>query len=155
MDQYATKNPKESLSVFQENFAQSIASGLSYQKAYTAAGYKGQFPWRHQKQVFTDKVKHRIFEIRQSAAVATKQTIEQLLGELDDARMLAMVDRQPGAVVQAIMGKAKLLGYLIDKSEIELHMLSKPAKEPGTIIDMSVEEWQERFNVTQIAGPKT
>jgi hypothetical protein len=56
-----------------------------------------------------------------------------------------MVDHQVPAAITAIMSKAKLLGYLVDKSEIELHILNKPSREPIDVTDLSVEEWQERF----------
>jgi len=41
-----------------------------------------------------------------------------LLSELEEARQLALKHRQPSAAVQATMGKAKILGLIIDRREV-------------------------------------
>lgn len=45
-------------------------------------------------------------------------TIDSIAEELNEARMLAIKTENPSAAVSATMGKAKLYGLLIDKSEI-------------------------------------
>ena len=47
-----------------------------------------------------------------------KVTVDGLTWELDKARTLAMDSGNAAAAVQAIMGKAKLHGLLVDKQEI-------------------------------------
>jgi phage terminase small subunit len=123
--------------------------GMSFRDAYKSAGYTGPFPYGKQAAsnsiVHTPEFKHYLFYLREKTAERTHQSVELLIKQLDDARLLAMVDHQVPAAIQAIMSKAKLLGYLVDKSEIELHILNKPSREPIDVTDLSVEEWQERF----------
>ncbi len=45
-------------------------------------------------------------------------TIESILDELEAARCLAVEIKQPSAAVAASMGKAKVAGLLIDRSEL-------------------------------------
>ena len=47
-----------------------------------------------------------------------KVTVDQLTDQLEKARQVAMDNRNAAAAVQAIMGKAKLHGLLVDKQEI-------------------------------------
>jgi len=47
-----------------------------------------------------------------------KVTVDQLTDQLEKARQVAMDARNAAAAVQAIMGKAKLHGLLVDKQEI-------------------------------------
>ena len=44
-------------------------------------------------------------------------TVDSLVAELDEARALAIEVKTPSAAVAASMGKAKLLGLIVDKAE--------------------------------------
>jgi hypothetical protein len=46
-------------------------------------------------------------------------TVGQLTDQLEKARQVAMDARNAAAAVQAIMGKAKLHGLLVDRTQIE------------------------------------
>ena len=46
-------------------------------------------------------------------------TVDQLTAQLEKARQVAMDNRNAAAAVQAIMGKAKLHGLLVDRTQIE------------------------------------
>ncbi len=48
-----------------------------------------------------------------------KVTVDQLTAQLEKARQVAMDNRNAAAAVQAIMGKAKLHGLLVDRTQIE------------------------------------
>ena len=48
-----------------------------------------------------------------------KVTVDGLTWELEKARILALDARNAAAAVQAIMGKAKLHGLLVDRTQIE------------------------------------
>ena len=63
------------------------------------------------------KVTARIAELRASAAAVAVLTVNDLINELEEARKLAHNEGQSGAAVSAVMGKAKLLGYDIQKTE--------------------------------------
>jgi hypothetical protein len=49
--------------------------------------------------------------------MAAQVTVNSLIGELDDAKALAERLELPGVVVQAIMGKAKITGNIIERKE--------------------------------------
>lgn len=57
---------------------------------------------------------------------------------------LATRQRLPAAGVAAILGKARLLGLVVDKAEIAT-VVRKPARSPTTDTRMSLEEWQAKF----------
>jgi hypothetical protein len=61
-----------------------------------------------------------------------------------------MEKSQYGPAVQAVMGIGKMMGHLADKTEIELHILSKPAREPTDVITLSPEDWQRQFTPKRI-----
>ena len=60
----------------------------------------------------------RIEATRAKAAKRNEVTVDSLVAELEQARSLALQEKQSSAAVSATMGKAKLLGFLIDKSEV-------------------------------------
>lgn len=147
----SVEKPGHGLNDRQRRLAENIALGMSYREAYRAAGYKGPFPYGKNAEsegsiLVTPEFKHYLFSLREKASERTHQSVELLIKQLDDARLLAMVTHQPTAAITAIMGKAKLLGYLIDKSEVEMHILNKPSREPVKTLSLSVDEWQEQFN---------
>ena len=67
-----------------------------------------------------------------------------MVAELESMRKLAMACKNPAAGVAAVMGKAKLLGLIVDKTEIEA-TVRKPAREPTEDKRMSLGEWERRF----------
>jgi hypothetical protein len=66
------------------------------------------------------KVAVRVQELQAAAVKRHEITVDDLVQELDDARMtaLAALIPQSSAAVAATMGKAKLLGLLVDKQEV-------------------------------------
>ena len=61
-----------------------------------------------------------------------KVTVDQLTDQLEKARQVAMDARNAAAAVQAIMGKAKLHGLLVDRTQIEERpYVSFPLIAPG------------------------
>ena len=143
------RKPGHGLSPQQKKLAENISLGMSYRDAYAEAGYSGKFPYSKSSNsvVYTPEFKHYLFHLREQTAERTHQSVDLLIKQLDDARLLAMVERQVPAAVQAIMAKAKLLGYLVDKAELELHILNKPSREPIDVTELTVDEWQEQFGV--------
>ena len=61
-------------------------------------------------------------------------TRDALLSELEEARQLALKRGQPSAAVQASMGKARILGLIIDRREVG---------DPGAFDDKTDEELME------------
>jgi hypothetical protein len=101
-----------------ERFAQNKAKGMSIGPAYTAAGYKAK---GHSAEVNgarllkNAEVKNRIAELQNRAAEKTGYTIVKATVELEEARQLAVTEKNPAAMVSASMGKAKVNGLLVDK----------------------------------------
>jgi hypothetical protein len=62
--------------------------------------------------------------IREMAEEALKITVDDLVRELDEARLIALgaVKPQSAAAVSATLGKAKLLGMLVDRQETSATM---------------------------------
>lgn len=63
------------------------------------------------------KVRVRLSEIQAAACERNNVTIDSITAELEEARSLALKERQSNAAVSASMGKAKLHGLLVDKQE--------------------------------------
>lgn len=104
-------NPKHEL------FAQGLAKGKSQVEAYQEAGYAPSEP-NASRLTSNDKVAARVAEIQGRAAIRAEITVADIIAELEQARVVALgaATPQSGAAVAASMGKAKLLGLVIDKS---------------------------------------
>jgi len=135
-----------------EKFAQGLVSGLSQHAAFVAAGYqrKGEAP--DSKNIRSDaaklkrnkEVRGRIAELQLEAAKDAKITLADILKEVDAAIKLGHRSRQAGAVVGAVGLKAKLRGFVIDRTEIEA-TLRKPSRRPTEDRKISLEEWKQKF----------
>jgi phage terminase small subunit len=104
-------NPKHEL------FAQELAKGRTQVEAYQEAGYAPSEP-NASRLTSNDKVAARVAEIQGRAAIRAEITVADIIAELEQARGVALgaATPQSGAAVAASMGKAKLLGLVIDKS---------------------------------------
>lgn len=67
------------------------------------------------------KVKVRVKELQAMAAERALISVQSLTEELEEARALALAEKQPSAAVSASMGKAKLHGLLTDKVEAKVN----------------------------------
>lgn len=104
-----------------ESFAQALAKGKTADEAYAQAGYR---PHRSNasRMSANDNVRARVAEIQSKAAKRAEVTIESLADELDEARALALGEKQASAAIAATMGKAKLYGKLVDKHRHSGHI---------------------------------
>jgi phage terminase small subunit len=107
------KNPRH------EYFAQGIAKGLSQTQAYIEAGYNSKTGAEVSASRLIRKanIKARANELRERGAIRAEITIADLVQELEEARQAAAAAEtvQSSGMVSATMGKAKLLGLLVDK----------------------------------------
>lgn len=108
----ALANPKH------ERFAQELAKGATQDAAYTLAGYKAD---RGAASRLSAKVniKTRVAELQERAAIKVETTVEDIARQLDEDRALAISLGQPSAAVSATLGKAKVLGLIVDKTKAE------------------------------------
>jgi hypothetical protein len=101
-----------------EVFAQHLAKGKDADEAYALAGYK---PNRGNAATLKAKqsISARVTELQEKAAKRVAASVEALADELEQARVIAITDRQASAAVQATMGKAKLFGFGKETRRIE------------------------------------
>jgi phage terminase small subunit len=100
-----------------ERFAQELAKGMTHGEAYAAAGYK-----RDDKNAArltkNDGVAARIVELKERAAEKAVVTAADIAAQLDEDRAFARKLKQAAAAVSASLGKAKVLGVIIDRQEL-------------------------------------
>jgi hypothetical protein len=115
-----------------ERFAQLIFLGILngdqkpyyQQRAYLAVGYtpkdagKPYGSAQAASSRLLSRVMERVRELQAQAAEHTRETADKIIRELNEARIDAKQDKAHAAVINAIMGKAKVLG-IIDKPQHE------------------------------------
>lgn len=101
-----------------ELFAQERAKGLSIDAAYGKAGFK---PNRGNAARLNanEGIKARIKELQERAAKKAEITAADIARQLDEDRDFARASEAPAAAVSATMGKAKVLGLIVDKSKVD------------------------------------
>lgn len=100
-----------------ERIAQELAKGSADYDAYRAAGYKGSRPAASQI-INREDIQARVAELLQRAAVRAETTVADIARQLDEDREKAAELGQAGAMVSASMGKAKVLGLIVDRQEL-------------------------------------
>lgn len=124
-------------------FAQGIAGGLAQSAAVRKAGYGAGMSGA--ELMTRPQVAAYIRELRDKAVVRLDYSIDNLCARLEHIAFCAIDDRQYAAAVSAVLGIAKMMGHLADRTEIEMHIISKPAREPTKEVSLSPEEWQRQF----------
>ncbi|MGX5842681.1 terminase small subunit [Mesorhizobium sp. ArgA1] len=144
---YNTSMPNAKLNMRQERFCLALAEGLPQSRAYIEAGYmaRGNAAEVSASQLLRNpKVAIRVAQLQAAAARRSEITVDDLVAELEDMRKLAIACKNPAAGVAAVMGKAKLLGLIVDKAEVATTP-RKPLREPSDTEQMSLDEWQAKF----------
>ena len=108
----------------QESFARYVAEGKTQADAYRMAyDTTNSAPETIHNNAYAlmrnSDISTRVEELKAQAAEAVALTIADLVRELEEARTIASTTETPqtSAMIQASMGKAKLLGFLKDKVE--------------------------------------
>lgn len=99
----------------------------AYRRSYDAGRMKPETINRSAKSLMDDpKIAARIKKLQSAAVKRHEITVDDLVKELEEARILASTTENPqtSSMVSATMGKAKLLGLVVDKS-----MAIKPHEE--------------------------
>lgn len=122
-----------------------IVEGLSITEAFRRAGYSETSSLQKNEVLARPRVIRYIEELREHILRKFDYTIENLCDELRAIAQAATLDGQYAPAVSALMGIAKMMGHLADRTEIELHILSKPSREPTKELVLSPEEWQRQF----------
>lgn len=103
-----------------EKFARGLARGELQARAYIDAGFKatGNAAEAASSRLLSSVkwgalIAARVDELRDALAVRADVTQDSLLAELDSAVSLAKSTLNPGAMVSAILGKAKITGHIV------------------------------------------
>lgn len=100
-----------------ERFAQGIAKGQSADEAYVGAGFKPN-RGNASRLKANESILGRVAELQNKAAAKVVLTIEDIAAQLDEDRVFAKACGSASAAVAATMGKAKVLGLIVDRSEL-------------------------------------
>jgi hypothetical protein len=103
-------NPKH------EQFAQELAKGKTQVEAYELAGYRAN-EGNASTLASNPEVQGRVKEIKSVGAEKAAVTVASIIDELEEARGVAKEVSQPASMVTASMGKAKVAGLLVDRTE--------------------------------------
>ncbi len=102
-----------------EKFCQALATGMTqagaYREAYDTSRMKAATVQNNAyKLMQVSEIVTRVAELNRATALRNEISRDDLIAELEEARVLAR-DGYPAAMVSATMGKAKMLGYLVDR----------------------------------------
>lgn len=100
-----------------ERFAQELAKGETADAAYVTAGFKANRGNAIRLKA-NERVAARVAEIQGKAAARVVLTIDDIAKQLDEDRVFARQSGSASAAVAATMGKAKVLGLIVDKSDL-------------------------------------
>jgi hypothetical protein len=108
-----------------EIFVQNLFQGMKQDDAYAKAGFtknKGNASTLKNKPEIQNRLQELMNERAERVLAVTEQEIavtkDSLLTELEQARQLALEDCQPGAMVMATIGKARITGRIVDRREV-------------------------------------
>lgn len=106
----------------------------AYRQSYNTAKMKPETVNRTAKQLLDNrKIAARVDELREEHAKRHEITVDTLVAELEEARKLAFETEKAAAAVQATLGKAKLLGLVVEKQETNI------VQPPKIIVELSNE----------------
>lgn len=104
---------------FCKKYIETGGASAAYRLAYDTKNMKPETINRAAKQLIDNpKIAARIEEIQAHHQKRHEVTIDSLTAELDQARNLALATEQPAPAVAATMGKARIHGLLVDKTEL-------------------------------------
>lgn len=106
----------------QEKFCQVYIEGgnasEAYRQSYDCARMKETTINRNAKaQLDNSKIAARVRELATAHLERHEITVDSLVKELEEARVLARSEKAAAPMVSATMGKGKLLGLIVEKNE--------------------------------------
>lgn len=105
-----------------ERFAQALAKGETSDGAYIAAGFSAN-RGNAARLNANESVRKRVSELQDKAAEKVETTIADIVAQLDEDRAFAIKCEAAAAAIAATMGKAKVLGLIIDKSKVDVNAM--------------------------------
>lgn len=147
----------------QTAFVFAILQGATQVEAYKAAGYKGG---AQADAVSADLIRHRANGVARAPRVAhalaaaraqqaerAQITVQDLVDKLERAYDVALTCDPPqaNAAVSATMGIGKLLGLVLDRSELTV-IRDKPSPVASKVLELSEDEWRKTFAKKRVTG---
>jgi hypothetical protein len=150
---YAPRAPKVAvLSQRERTLAHNIVTGMKLQDAMLDAGYthamatSGAGAKIQRRPGFQEEVAR----IRAGMARRLNITLDSLVLDLLADREAARTAEQPATAATITMSIAKLLGFLSEKSQLDITIINKPLATPGSDYLMSVEDWIAEWSPKEI-----
>lgn len=136
-----------------EKFAQALAKGKTATDAYEEAGYK---PDRKNAARLTtnDDIAARVTELQSKTVKKVEITVDSLALELEEARAMALKEKQSSAAVSATMGKAKLFGLGSENRKISgtIQVITITAKQLDALNEDELAILETAYPVLQKLG---
>ncbi len=112
------------LTVKQENFCCKYVelgnASEAYRLAYDASNMKPEtINVKASELLKNGKVSVRVDELKAQHAERHAVTVDTITQELEEARLMAIVEKQSSAAISASMGKAKIHGLVVDKAVVK------------------------------------
>lgn len=145
------KQPLQKLSARHRAYAGYLAAGCRQIDAFAAAGFKADYKKNNvtrdaswlAAQPLVKELRH---QIESENRIRLMVSVDSLVLEAEEARLLAIRLGRPSDAVAAINLKGKLLGLIKDyKTEVNVNLVPKPALSPMADIELSMEEWQRQW----------
>lgn len=121
----------------------------AYRQAYNADNMKPETVTNEAYKLLQDPdISAMVDGLKEEARQRHAVTVDDLLSELKQARAAALAAPTPqsSAAVSATMGKAKMLGLLVDKAEIKAEAEISQVKQEERKCPLSQEEMQQVMN---------
>ena len=121
----------------------------AYRQAYNADNMKPETVTNEAYKLLQDPdISAMVDDLKAEARQRHAVTVGDLLHELEQARAAALAAPTPqsSAAVSATMGKAKMLGLLVDKAEIKAEAEISQVKQEERKCPLSQEEMQQVMN---------
>ena len=119
-----TKEKEYKLTIKQEAFARAYVetgnASEAYRRAYNAENMKQEsIAVNASKTLAHANVALMVQQLKDKATERHEITVDSLVNELEEARLAALGAENPqsAAAVAATMGKAKILGFIVEKNE--------------------------------------
>ncbi len=137
----------------QEHFARLYVetgnASEAYRQAYNAGNMKPETVTNEAyKLLQSPDISAMVDDLKAEARQRHRVTVDDLLHELEQARAAALAAPTPqsSAAVSATMGKAKMLGLLVDKAEIKAEAETSQVKQEERKCPLSQEEIRQVSN---------
>jgi len=96
----------------------------AYKRAYKSTGKPNTIHRKASELLKHPEVKKELELLQAQVKEQNKVTLDSIVTELEDARQMAKQSGNASAMVSATLGKAKVLGLIIDKQETKAQVLN-------------------------------